>query len=733
MAWQTVATTGLSDGSSTYGYVYLQYDDSSSGTSRSSRLRFEIRSGYSVYIYIDNLALDGSGVSGRFLCQGTMDFWTGSLANGTRTFTWSCPWYSGTRSYSCSGYIPSGITAPTGLSTTLNSKTYNSATIKVSISSYGVPSGTDGRYIEAAILNQNSYGASYRYAVARNTTSSTITVNNSSNANPSSFNIEGNHKYWYGGYASNTQASTSTVTGSFYTPCPPLATLAYADQTYSSYNKVNAQINYTRQADGGAETRTGYYRYSTDGGTNYSSWISFGTISVAVGTTANFIANLPTDSNITLQAKINTPNGGDSTIKTITFSTLTTHAAPNFSNFEYRDTNTTTTGMTGNDQTMIQGQSTPLVTISTANKATGNDGVSVSNYAITFVGQSKTLEYSSSEAVSTSLNAPAESGTSNLTVSAVDSLSTAKAVSKPVTIYPWAKPTISASIQRVNNFESEAKLNASGTYSPILINGVVKNTITLEYRTKKSSSSEWSGWTQRTVTISGANWSLSNLSITLDNNYQWDIHVRAVDAFSNTATDLSLSVGMPNFFIGVDGRVSIGMRPSKTLASGDRGHLEVDGPVYSKGVPLVSSHVGQIIMTTTLNTAAKVQAIYGGTWVAWGAGRVPVGMGSNGTTNYSTVEATGGEEKHKLTVSEMPSHTHTQNSHSHTTYNRWNSYAAGSCSGYGYISPANGSAQDGWQQDYTGGTTATNQNTGGGGSHENRQPYITVYMWKRTA
>ncbi|MBR0465392.1 hypothetical protein IJJ02_01220, partial [Candidatus Saccharibacteria bacterium] len=368
-----------------------------------------------------------------------------------------------------------------------------------------------------------------------------------------------------------------------------------------------------------------------------------------------------------------------------------------------------------------------------ANKATGNDGVSVSNYAITFVGQSKTLEYSSSEAVSTSLNAPAESGTSNLTVSAVDTLSTAKAVSKPVTIYPWAKPTISASIQRVNNFESEAKLNASGTYSPILINGVAKNTISLEYRTKKSSSSEWSSWTSRAVTISGANWSLSNLSITLDNNYQWDVQVRAVDTFSNTATDLSLSIGMPNFFIGVDGRVSIGMRPSKTLASGDRGHLEVDGPVYSKGVPLVSSHVGQIIMTTTLNTAAKVQAIYGGTWIAWGAGRVPVGIGSNGTTNYSTVEATGGEEKHTLTIAEMPSHTHTQNSHSHTTYNRWNSYAAGNLSGYGYTSPANSWAQDGWQQDYTGGTTATNQNTGGSGSHENRQPYITVYMWKRTA
>ena len=614
-----------------------------------------------------------------------------------------------------------------------NSRWPSTATLKVSISSYGVPSGTDGRYIEAAILNQNSYGASYRYATARNTTSSTITVNNSSNANPSSFNIESNHRYWYGGYASNTQASTSQVTGSFYTPCPPLATLAYASQTYSSYNKVNAIINYTRSADGGAETRTGYYRYSTDGGTNYSSWISFGTISAAVNTNATFVANLPTDSTITLQAKINTPNGGDSTIKTVTFDTIPTHAAPNFSNFEYRDTNSTTIEMTGDNQAMIQNQSTPIVTVSTANKATGNDGVSISNYAITFVGQSKTVEYSSDSAVSTSLSAPTESGTSNLTVSAVDALSSAKAVSKPVTIYPWAKPTISATIQRVNNFESQAKINASGTYSPILVNGVAKNSVALEYRTKKSSSSEWSSWTSRAVTITDNNWSLSNLAVTLDNNFQWDVEVRAVDTFSNTTVTLSLSIGIPNFFIGVDGRVSIGMRPNKTLASGDRGHLEVDGPVYSKGVPLVSSHVGQIIMTTTLNTAAKVQAIYGGTWVAWGAGRVPVGIGSNGTTNYSTVEATGGEEKHTLTIAEMPSHTHKQNSHSHSTSTHANTYAAGSCPTYRAQCSVNSSQWDYTETTTSGGTTATNQNTGGGGSHENRQPYITVYMWKRTA
>ena len=625
MAWVTVATTNLGDSSGVYGYVYLQYDNSSGGTSRSSRLRFEIKSGCSLYVYIDNLSLDGSVVKSRFTCSGTMDFWTGSLAAGTRKFTWSCPWYSGTRSYTCSGNIPSGVTPPSGLSATLNSKTYNSATIKVSLSSYGVPSGTDGRYIEAAVLNQNSYGASYRFAVARNTTSSTITINNSSSANPSSFNIEANPKYWYGSYASNTQASTSTVAGSFYTPCPPLATLAFASQAYATYNTVNATINYTRQADAGSETRTGYYRYSTDGGNTYSSWISFGIISVAVGSTASFIATAPTASNITLQAKINTPNGGDSTTKTVTFSTLATHTAPNFSNFEYTDNNSTTVALTGNNQTMIQGQSIPRITISTANKATGNNGISVSNYAISFTGQSKTVAYSSSSAVVASLDPPSESGTGKLVVSAVDSLSLSKAVTKAVTIYPWSKPTISATIERVNNFETTSKINASGIYSPILINGVVKNTLSFEYRTKKSSSSDWSTWTTRAVTISGSNWSISNLSVSLDNNYQWDVQVRIVDIFTSTAIDLSLPVGMPNFFIGTDGRVSIGMRPTRTIPSTDKGQLEVDGKiyskniessgsVYSKGLELVMSHVGQIIKTTSLNTAAKVQAIYGGTW-----------------------------------------------------------------------------------------------------------------------
>ena len=94
-------------------------------------------------------------------------------------------------------------------------------------------------------------------------------------------------------------------------------------------------------------------------------------------------------------------------------------------------------------------------------------------------------------------------------------------------------------------------------------------------------------------------------------------------------------------------------------------------------------------------------------------------MRSAGDDTFATLGAKGGEKKHTLTVSEMPSHTHTQNSHSHTM-GRGNDNNLGT-----------GANQYGWQSTddksgayATNGTTATNQNTGGGQSHNNLQPYF---------
>lgn len=119
--------------------------------------------------------------------------------------------------------------------------------------------------------------------------------------------------------------------------------------------------------------------------------------------------------------------------------------------------------------------------------------------------------------------------------------------------------------------------------------------------------------------------------------------------------------------------------------------------------------IGSIYMSISSTNPTN---LFGGTWVAWGAGKVPVGIDSS-QTEFSTVEKTGGEKTHILTVNEMPSHTHT------TEKELW------------ALQVSNGTQEFGSGKSLS--TRVTLQNTGGGQAHNNLQPYITCYMWKRTA
>ena len=122
--------------------------------------------------------------------------------------------------------------------------------------------------------------------------------------------------------------------------------------------------------------------------------------------------------------------------------------------------------------------------------------------------------------------------------------------------------------------------------------------------------------------------------------------------------------------------------------------------------------VGSIYINATVATNPATLLGFG-TWAAFGAGRVMVGIDST-DTDFDAAEETGGAKTHTLTVNELPAHNHNN--------------AAG-------ISPAP-NAND---VDITGGNgrtiddNVTTDNTGGGQAHNNLQPYIVVYMWKRTA
>jgi len=218
-----------------------------------------------------------------------------------------------------------------------------------------------------------------------------------------------------------------------------------------------------------------------------------------------------------------------------------------------------------------------------ANKATANDGATITGYTASLNAESIQIPYSSSaDTVGVfSTNRPTASGTLALSVAANDSLSLAKSVSKNVTVIPWAAPTLTATATRQNNFENNTTIKISGTYSQILVNNTVKNTLAVAYRFKKSTASSWGSWTSKTVTISGSNFTVADFVLSFDNEYQWDIEVRAVDKFTTTTVALSLAVGKPIFFISRNKKVSVNRKPTNYNAD-----LDVEGKVYAEDSPL---------------------------------------------------------------------------------------------------------------------------------------------------
>tara|TARA_R110000751_G_scaffold205798_2_gene309958 strand:+ start:12735 stop:13469 length:735 start_codon:yes stop_codon:yes gene_type:complete len=114
--------------------------------------------------------------------------------------------------------------------------------------------------------------------------------------------------------------------------------------------------------------------------------------------------------------------------------------------------------------------------------------------------------------------------------------------------------------------------------------------------------------------------------------------------------------------------------------------------------------VGSIYTAVVSTNPATLLGV--GTWVAFGEGRVLIS--ADGTY---PVESTGGASTHTLTVEELPSH-------SHTTAIRDTTQGVGGGSGAGTPGTL---------------TTRTSSAVGGGTAHNIMQPYISVYMWKRTA
>jgi hypothetical protein len=147
------------------------------------------------------------------------------------------------------------------------------------------------------------------------------------------------------------------------------------------------------------------------------------------------------------------------------------------------------------------------------------------------------------------------------------------------------------------------------------------------------------------------------------------------------------------------------------------------------------------IYTNAANATNPATLLGFGTWVAFGAGRVMVGF-SAADPLFDTAEETGGSKD-----STVISHTHSYSattssngSHAHDLYIPNSGYnlaggagvvsATGTNTANAGYTVSNLTASAGSHNHTVSGTT---DSTGSSGTNANLQPYITVYMWKRTA
>ncbi len=158
------------------------------------------------------------------------------------------------------------------------------------------------------------------------------------------------------------------------------------------------------------------------------------------------------------------------------------------------------------------------------------------------------------------------------------------------------------------------------------------------------------------------------------------------------------------------GNVTVGGTISGTLAD------SVLGTVYP---------VGSVYINAT-NDANPNTLLGFGTWARFGQGKMLISQDSS-NSRFDTAEETGGSESVTLTEAQMPTHFHGTGSFIDDTGNRKVASEFGvNGTSTGDYATAGGSGNGSRFSMKT-------DSKGSGDSHDNMPPFITVYMWKRTA
>ena len=170
----------------------------------------------------------------------------------------------------------------------------------------------------------------------------------------------------------------------------------------------------------------------------------------------------------------------------------------------------------------------------------------------------------------------------------------------------------------------------------------------------------------------------------------------------------------------------VGAVSDTTTINGQR--LEGNVVIDVESSFLAAYPVGALFFTTV---STNPGTLYGGTWAAWGGGRVPVGV-NTADSDFNTVEKTGGKktERHEFKVGYKGYFGATVGDDENMV--QAYRYSTSSYGTYAYEGSPQAKANAGLQAASNTISVAQASSTGDTSATSIVQPYITCYIWKRT-
>lgn len=453
-----------------------------------------------------------------------------------------------------------------------------------------------------------------------------------------------------------------------------------------------------------------YWRVQGD-----SSWTSIGNTSqYSYGWTVptNLYSRIPNAKTIKCEFRGVTKSGSTTIGEKTTTATFTATGNPTINSCTLVSTDSTTVNLVGNNR-MIRYISTVKATIS----ASGQNSATISSIKV------------NGKTATNGVVSFANADTNSYNVSVTDSrgYTTEKNNYYNIVWTNYIPLTINATVTRNQPTDGKVNIKVNGNYFNSSFrksdDTYIANTLTLTYRIRVSGGS-WTSWRSLTPTKSGNTYSVTYQESGYDYTKQYEMEVKAVDKVSTkTITGIIISKGKPIFNWGEN-------------------FFNVNGTLKVNDIAILTNlyPVGSIYISV-YNT--NPSTYFGGTWEEFGTGRTLVGVDTS-DNDFNTAGKTGGEKAHTLTINETPAHSHTGNTNTDGHHRHQIAYSDNTItqpSSNDKISVSGWDTHYGLNEwlTYSGGNfsahshTFTTDNTGGGNAHNNMQPYITVYMWKRTA